>query len=205
MEQSPAVWLIIVLSLITANLPFILKRPLLVLPWAQKGEPVRPAPLRWLESLVFFALLYGVGWLGYEVISTSLIVYANTMSIAAFYGKLAAYVVVLGALMFFPAWRSRHHDVEKSFVVRLIELFVLYLAVGVLAFALELNLGNRFEQTWEFYAITGSLFLVLGYPGFVLRYLMKRTKSRPRRGTPVADAATGVKSKNIESKESAVA
>lgn len=192
MEQSPAIWLIIVLSLFTANLPFIMKGPLLVLPWAHKGEPDRPVILRWLESLIFFALVYAVGRVGYEMISTSLIVFANAMSIAAFYGKLAAYVVVLGALMFYPAWRSRRHNIKKSFVVRLIELFVLYLVVGVLAFALELNLGNRFEQTWEFYAITGSLFLVLGYPGFVFRYLMKRSKksSRPRRSTPVADAAT---------------
>lgn len=203
MEQSPAVWLIIVLSLITANLPFIMTRPLLVLPWAQKGEPARPALLRWLESLVFFALLYGIGWLGYEVISTSLIVYANAMSIAVFYGKLAAYILVLAALMFYPAWRSRHYNVNKLFVVRLIELFVLFLAVGVLAFALELNLGNRFEQTWEFYAITGSLFLVLGYPGFVFRYLMKRSKSRPRRSTPVADATTRPgSSKNVETEKS---
>lgn len=207
MEQSPAIWLIIVLSLITANLPFIIKRPLLVLPWAQKGEPARPLMLRLLEFLVFFALLYGVAWLGYEVISTSLVVYSSAMSIAAFYGKLAAYVVVLGVLMFYPAWRSRRYDINKSFIVRLIELFVLFLAVGVLAFALELNLGNRFEQTWEFYAINGSLFLVLGYPGFVFRYLMKRSKSsRPRRNTPVADAATGVDSiKNKGSEKSVVA
>src|SRR5690554_4639586 len=206
MEQSPAIWLIIVLSLITANLPFIIKRPLLVLPWAQKGEPARPLMLRLLEFLVFFALLYGVAWLGYEVISTSLVVYSSAMSIAAFYGKLAGYVVVLGVLMFYPAWRSRHYDIEKSFVVRLIELFVLFLAVGVLAFALELNLGNRFEQTWEFYAINGSLFLVLGYPGFVFRYLMKRSKSKPRRSTPVADAATRAGSaENVETEKSVVA
>lgn len=178
MEQSPAVWLIIGLSLITANLPFIAQRPLVVLPWAEKGEPHRPIVLRWLECAVFYALVYGVCLLAYDIISTSLVVYSNPMSIAAFYGKLLAYVAALGVLLYYPGWRSRHHSIKKSFLARLIEIFVLYLAVGTLAFALELNLGNRFEQTWEFYAITGSLFLVLAYPGFVLRYLMKRSRRR---------------------------
>ncbi len=193
MEQSSAVWLIIGLSLITANLPFIMARPLLVLPWLQKGEPGRPAILRWLESAIFFGLLCGVGWLGYEVVSSTLVIYTDPMSLAGFYGKIAAYIVVLAALLFYPGWRSRHHSIKKSFLARLIEMFVLFLAVGTLAFALELNLGNRFEQTWEFYAVTGSLFTVLGYPGFVLRYLMKRSgkPTRSRRNPPVTDGGSG--------------
>lgn len=184
MEQSPAVWLIIGLSLITANLPFIVQRPLLVLPWAEKGEPARPVLLRWLECVIFFALLYGIGWLAYGVISSTLVIYTDTMSLVAFYAKLLAYIVAVGLLMFYPGWRSRQHDIKKSAFARLVEIFVLYLLVGVLAFALELNLGNRFEQTWEFYAITGSLFLVLGYPGFVFRYLMKRSRKKPARSRP---------------------
>lgn len=184
MEQSPAVWLIIGLSLITANLPFIVQRHLVVLPWAEKGEPPRPMLLRWLESLVFFALLYGVGWLAYDVISSTLVVYSNAMSMFAFYAKLATYMAAIGVLMFYPGWRGRHHDIKKSAFARIVEIFVLYLLIGVLAFALELNLGNRFDQTWEFYAITGSLFLVLGYPGFVFRYLMKRSRRRTERKTP---------------------
>lgn len=184
MEQSPAVWLIIVLSLITANLPFVLRRHLVVLPWAEKGEPARPLMLRWLECAVFFALLYGVGWLAYEVISGTLVVYTSALSVLAFYAKLAAYIVVVGLIMFYPGWRSRLHTIKKSAFAQLVEIFVLYLLVGVLAFALELNLGNRFEQTWEFYAITGSLFLVLAYPGFVFRYLMKRTRRRSAHRNP---------------------
>lgn len=187
MEQSPAVWLIIGLSLITANLPFVVRRPLVVLPWAENGEPARPILLRWLECAVFFALLYGVAWLAYDVISSTLVVYTNAMSLIGFYAKLAAYMLAVGLLMFYPGWRSRHHDVKKSAFARLIEVFVLYLLVGVLAFALELNLGNRFPQTWEFYAITGSLYLVLGYPGFVFRYLMKRTRRRPVRNASASN------------------
>lgn len=189
MEQTPAVWLIIGLSLITANLPFIVTRPLLVLPWSLKGEPHRPMVLRWLESAIYTALMVGVCWLAYDIISTTLVIYTSAASVAAFYGKLIAYIAVLAALMIYPGWRGRNHDIKKPFYVQLIEMVVLYLLVGVLAFALELNLGNRFPQTWEFYAITGSLFAVLGYPGFVLRYLMKRSRrpARPRRNTPTTE------------------
>lgn len=176
MEQSSAVWLLIGLALITANLPFVLQRPLLALPWTQKGEPARPAALRWLESLVFFALLYGVARLAYHVIADTLVMSSDLPSVALFYAKIAAYVVVIAVLMLYPGWRTRGHAVEKSVLARLIELFVLYLMCGVLAFALELNLGNRFVQTWEFYAVTGSLFVVLGYPAFVYRYLMRKPK-----------------------------
>ena len=62
----------------------------------------------------------------------------------------------------------------KPFWLRLIELFVLYLLLGLVAFLLEARLGNRFRQGWEFYAVTGCLFIVLAYPGFVHRYLRRR-------------------------------
>jgi len=29
-------------------------------------------------------------------------------------------------------------------------------------------------QGWEFFAVTGCLFIVLAYPGFVMRYMRKR-------------------------------
>ena len=62
----------------------------------------------------------------------------------------------------------------KSFFARLLELLVLYFIVGALAWLLESSIGNVFAQGWEFYAITGCLFVVLAFPGFVLRYLRKR-------------------------------
>ncbi|WP_374359854.1 DUF2818 family protein [Pseudoduganella danionis] len=63
---------------------------------------------------------------------------------------------------------------SKPLLVRLIEMVVLFFAVGVIGFALEGRLGNRFPQTWEFYAISACLFIVLAFPGFILRYLRKR-------------------------------
>lgn len=67
-------------------------------------------------------------------------------------------------------WRGA----EKPFWLRLLEMLVLYAAVGLLAFILESQMGNRFAQRWEFYAVTGCLFIVLAYPGFVYRYLRRR-------------------------------
>jgi len=57
---------------------------------------------------------------------------------------------------------------------RLFELLALYCVVGLLAWTLESRIGNVFSQTWEFYAITGCMFIVLAFPGFVVRYLRKR-------------------------------
>ena len=63
---------------------------------------------------------------------------------------------------------------RKPFFVRLIELIVLYFVVGAIAYMLEARIGNAFVQTWEFYAISGCLFVVLAFPGFVVRYLRKQ-------------------------------
>jgi len=62
---------------------------------------------------------------------------------------------------------------KKSAWLRLAELIVLYFAVGAFGFFLESNAGNRFEQRWEFFALTACLFIVFAFPGFVFRYLRK--------------------------------
>jgi hypothetical protein len=63
---------------------------------------------------------------------------------------------------------------RKPLALRLLELLCCYIIVGAIAFALEGRIGNAFPQTWEFFAITGCLFLVFAFPGFVLRYLRKQ-------------------------------
>jgi hypothetical protein len=62
----------------------------------------------------------------------------------------------------------------KPIWLRLIELLVLYAVLGAVAHLLESQIGSAFEQGWEFYAVTGCLFLVFAYPGYVFRYLRKR-------------------------------
>lgn len=62
----------------------------------------------------------------------------------------------------------------KSFGVRVLELVVLYLMSGGVGLLLEKRAGQIAPQNWEFYAITGTLFLTFAFPGFVYRYLLKR-------------------------------
>jgi hypothetical protein len=62
----------------------------------------------------------------------------------------------------------------KSLAMRLGELVVYYFAVGGLGLLLENHGGQIAPQGWEFYAITGTLFITLAFPGFIARYLLKR-------------------------------
>jgi len=61
----------------------------------------------------------------------------------------------------------------KNLGLRLVELVLLYFLVGGIALALEKYRGQIAPQGWEFYAITGALFVTLAFPGFVFRYLWK--------------------------------
>lgn len=167
MEQTQAVWLLIGLAILTAGLPFWLQRPLVCLPGSKDVLPGRPGWQRLLLSLAHLALLFAWGWalmawIGHSLAASSL----------AVLGKLLVMLAVLVLLMWWPGhqWRTQH---AKPFIARLIEVFVLYLLVGVVGFALETQLGNPFPQRWEFYAITLCLYVVLAFPGFVYRYLLR--------------------------------
>ena len=100
MSQTASIWLVIVLAVLAANLPFVSQRLLGVLPLA------RAKPLAW----------------------------------------------------------------------RLAELMVLYLVVGGIGLLLEQRASQIAAQGWEFYAVTGALFLTLAFPGFVWRYLLRHPK-----------------------------
>ena len=63
---------------------------------------------------------------------------------------------------------------SKSLGWRLAELVGLYFVVGAVGLALENHGGQIAPQGWEFYAITGTMFVTLAFPGFVVRYLMHR-------------------------------
>ena len=56
----------------------------------------------------------------------------------------------------------------------LLELGVLYFAVGGLAYLLESQVSPVHVQKWQFYVTTFSLFLVLAFPGFIARFFWKR-------------------------------
>ena len=62
---------------------------------------------------------------------------------------------------------------RKSLAIRLAELVLLYFIVGGIGLVFERRVGQIAPQGWEFYAITGALFIVLAFPGFTWRYLLK--------------------------------
>lgn len=99
MSQSASVWLVLLLALVAANLPFLNERLLAVVPVGTGGR--------------------------------------------------------------------------KSLAIRLAELVLLYFIVGGIGLLFERRVGQIAPQGWEFYAITGALFIVLAFPGFTWRYLLK--------------------------------
>ncbi|UUZ71316.1 DUF2818 family protein [Polaromonas sp. P1(28)-8] len=63
--------------------------------------------------------------------------------------------------------------IPKNLAVRLLELLVWYLITGAVGLFLEHRAGQIAPQGWEFYAITGTLFITFAFPGFTWRYLFK--------------------------------
>ncbi|MCY1165313.1 MAG: DUF2818 family protein [Pseudomonadota bacterium] len=61
----------------------------------------------------------------------------------------------------------------KNLAVRLAELVFWYFVVGGVGLYLEQRAGQIAPQGWEFYAITGALFITFAFPGFTWRYLFK--------------------------------
>lgn len=62
---------------------------------------------------------------------------------------------------------------EKGLHLRALELMFFYGIAGGFGLLLEKRVGQIAPQTWEFYAITASLFLTFAFPGFVYKYLLK--------------------------------
>ena len=70
---------------------------------------------------------------------------------------------------------------KKSIWLCLLEWFVLYLLIGLVALGIEKKFtSDIYSQGWEFYASTFCLFLVFALPGFIyrfdLKHLLERTK-----------------------------
>jgi len=56
---------------------------------------------------------------------------------------------------------------------RLLELLLMAVLVFAVGSTLEARIGQRHPQGWEFYAAGACLFITLGFPGFVWRYLRR--------------------------------
>jgi len=62
---------------------------------------------------------------------------------------------------------------HKAFGWRLLELVLMAVLTFGLGAILEARIGQRQQQGWEFYAAATCLFITLGFPGFVWRYLRR--------------------------------
>lgn len=51
---------------------------------------------------------------------------------------------------------------------------LLYFIIGFLGRWLEQRIGQNAPQGWEFYAVSGALFLTFAFPGFIYQYLVRR-------------------------------
>ncbi|MFT7724258.1 MAG: DUF2818 family protein [Roseateles sp.] len=56
---------------------------------------------------------------------------------------------------------------------RLLELALMAVLTFAVGSLLEAGIGQRHAQGWEFYAAAACLFITLGFPGFVWRYLRR--------------------------------
>lgn len=65
----------------------------------------------------------------------------------------------------------------KPFWFRLLELSASYAVLLGFGWLLEASVGRVQDQTWNFYAITALLFLLMAYPGYVWRFLRRRPSS----------------------------
>lgn len=171
MGQGTAVWVLIALSFITANLPFIVQRPLFCMPW-KASEAAGSSVAQLLRSVVMAALVAAAAYASHYYISRA---FFNSSS--ALLLTVAVVVLIFAVLMWLPGkLQPSQPAIEKSVMARLLEFLVLFVLMGVLGFAFEASQGNVFPQRWEFYAIGLCLYVVLGYPGFVFRYLVKRRR-----------------------------
>lgn len=65
----------------------------------------------------------------------------------------------------------------KAFSWRLLELLLYAALVTLVGRWLEARGGQVSPQGWQFYAVLGCVFLTLGFPGFVWRYLRRQRPS----------------------------
>ncbi|BBB67332.1 hypothetical protein UNDYM_3079 [Undibacterium sp. YM2] len=156
MGNSASSWLIIVLAVLAANLPFLNERCFAIIGLQR---------FAFLKSIFF--------WKSASSSAANLIV-AETTDDDANAAAITTNEAPMRPMPAQPELSAQLNMVQvKSLWLRLLELIILYFCVGGIAFVLESAAGNRFPQGWEFYAINACLFLVLAFPGFVYRYLKR--------------------------------
>ncbi|WP_235914887.1 DUF2818 family protein [Pelistega ratti] len=164
MYPETSVWLIIILAMISANLPFLTERMFAFSPFRLTGEPEKFIGFYLLRALVSYGLIGFVFYLLTEpAFPTS--------------AKLFAVVVYI-VLFTIPGFIYKGIVQHKHLGLHFIELIVFIVFIVSIGFFIESHYANRFSQSWQFYAIGICLFLVLAFPGFVWRHLMRHANTK---------------------------
>lgn len=159
MYPESSVWLIIVLAAVCANVPFLTERMFAFVPIRMQGEP---------EKFAGFYLLRAV--VSYAVIGCAC--YLATETVLPMSAKLFGLVLFL-VLFAMPGFFYKPYVSVKPFGARFVELLLLVCFVASIGFFIESYYANRFPQSWQFYVIGLCLFILLAFPGFVWRHLMR--------------------------------
>lgn len=164
MFPESSIWLIIGIAWFTALLPFFTEKSFVFVPWRQEGESSKTP--YWLIATRAFAQWF-------------LIIYAATV-MASQSGEAIKMLAFAGSLILFalPVFVLAKQVLVKSFAVRLFELLGFFFFSGGVGFAIESHYANSHTQDWQFYAIALCLYIVLAYPGFVIRHLFKNRHNR---------------------------
>ena len=164
MFPESSIWLIIGIAWFTALLPFFTEKSFVFVPWRQEGES-KTTPILLIVCRAFvqwFLLIYAA-----SVMSNSL---NQSYQLLAFVAS-----IILFAL---PVFTVSKQVPVKIFAVRLFELLAFFFFTGGVGFAIESFYANAHPQQWQFYAVALCLYIVLAYPGFVIRHLFKNRYNR---------------------------
>ncbi|HBP30871.1 DUF2818 family protein [Advenella sp. FME57] len=159
MYPAESIWIFIALAFVFAIAPFLTERAFVFTLWSQAGEGQKPFWFYPLRALLSYAALGAGCWL----LGTQ----------AGNLPYMLAGVLLLGLSLYVPGTVVTPHVPVKHVSTRLLEVLVGYFVVGAIGFAIEANYANPSVKNWEFYAIAACLYVVLAYPGFVWRHLMK--------------------------------
>lgn len=164
MFPESSLWLVIAIAWFTALVPFFTEKSFVFVPWRQEGESDKlSVGLRTLRAFVQWALIIYAA----HIMATST---NQSLQLIAFVGSL-----ILFAL---PVFVLGKQVPVKTFAVRLFELLAFFFFAGGIGFAIESFYTNAPAQQWQFYAIALCLYIVMAYPGFVIRHLFKNRFNR---------------------------
>jgi hypothetical protein len=159
MYPAESIWIFIALAFVFAIAPFLTERAFVFTLWSQTGEGQNPLWLYPLRALLSYAVIGAGCWL----LGTQ----AGNLT------YMLAGVLLLGLALYAPGAVVTPSVPVKHVSTRLLEVLIGYFIVGAIGFAIEANYANPSVKNWEFYAIAACLYVVLAYPGFVWRHLMK--------------------------------